>query len=523
MPVSIIDRIRQADNLPSLPSVAIQVLKMTQADDLSVSDIAREIQKDPAVTSKILRVVNSSMFGMSRKISSLQQAMVVLGLRTVKVMVLSFSLVDMMANKQKERGFDYGMYWRRSLTTAVVARLLADATQRSLADEAFVGGLLCDLSMLAAAHCALDLYEPVVKAYRMGNGTVQEIEQQVLGLTHEEITGDLLDHWGLPEDLCEAVRTHHQAIEAPFEGNANTATLVKILRAASLLADVFVADAQAGEIDQRRQQIMFCLKIDETALTALLEKIDKNVREAASAFALNIGQTLSYQEIQAGAAMQLARLSMAAELERAETAQREKEAQLKVQQLHTQNIQLHQQASTDALTGIANRGSLEQQLVTECDRCRRDLLPIGVILLDLDRFKKLNDTFGHQTGDETLRQVGGVLKQVSTETQFPARYGGEEFAIIVSNVTARELRALAEDVRLGIAKLRIPCGNRYIPVTASFGAAHVSAGDPALQPTELLKRADRCLYAAKNNGRNRVVCIDSRQAAALASRQLVRI
>ncbi len=522
MPVSIIDRIRQADNLPTLPSVAIQVLKMTQADDLSVADIAREIQKDPALTSKILRVVNSSMFGMSRKISSLQQAMVVLGLRTVKVMVLSFSLVDMMAKKQKGPGFDYGMYWRRSLTDAVIARLLAEATHRSLADEAFVGGLLCDISMLAAAHCAMDMYEPVMEAYRAGGGTVQEVEQRILGLTHEQISADLLEHWGLPEDLCEAVRTHHQPVAAAATGHANTAMLARILRAASLLGDIFVADAEAGEIDQRRQQIVAGLSIAEPALTDVLEEIDRNVRETAAVFALNIGQTLSYQELQTGAAMQLARLSMAAELERAETAQREKAAQIRVQQLHSQNLQLSQRASTDALTGIGNRGALEQKLSEDCARCRARGMPIGAILLDLDRFKKLNDTFGHQTGDETLRQVGGVLKQIATETQFPARYGGEEFAILVVNVTARELRALAEDVRLGIAKLRIPCGSRHIPVTASFGAAHMSADDPELQPMELLKRADQCLYAAKNNGRNRVVCIDSRQAASLASRQFVK-
>ncbi len=103
---SIIERIRSADNLPSLPSVAFQVLQLTRSDDASLADIARVIQQDPAITFKILRVVNSSLFGVARKVSSLQQAVVVLGLRTVKIMVLSFSLIDTFKDSNTGN-FDY--------------------------------------------------------------------------------------------------------------------------------------------------------------------------------------------------------------------------------------------------------------------------------------------------------------------------------------------------------------------------------------------------------------------------------
>jgi diguanylate cyclase (GGDEF)-like protein len=512
MSVPILEKIRQADNLPSLPSVAIQVLQMTQSENLSVADIAKVIQQDPALTGKLLRLVNSALFGMSRKISSLQQAMVILGLRTVKVMVLSFSLVNSIDQKGTH-GFDYRLFWRRSLTAAVIARLIAERTQRGIADESFVGGLLCDIGMLAATQCARDLYHPVLTWYRDNPETVQAAEQQVLGLTHEQISADLLDHWGLPDDLCAAVRTHHQPVSAPSaQGDAAT-PLTCVLRAAATLADVFVADTHAGHLDSIKEQITQGLGIQETVLNSLLEELDAHVQETASLFALNIGETMSYQEIQANAATQLARLTMAAELERAQTAQREKEARLKVQELNDQNRELAERATTDVLAGIANRAAFEEQLIEACTSARQNHTPIGLILMDLDRFKKLNDTFGHQMGDEALRMVGGVLKQVVTETQFAARYGGEEFALIVINSTARELRALAEEIRLSIAKLRVRYGDRYIPVTASLGAAHMNPDDPDLEPRKLLRRADQYLYEAKNAGRNRVVCVDSRQAA----------
>ncbi|HSW45545.1 MAG TPA: GGDEF domain-containing protein [Phycisphaerae bacterium] len=512
MSVPILDKIRQADNLPSLPTVAIQVLRMTQSENLSVADIAKVIQQDPALTGKLLRVVNSSLFGMSRKISSLQQAMVVLGLRTVRVIVLSFSLVDTLG-KPESHFFDYRLFWRRSLTTAVAAKLMGEKTQRNGADENFVAGLLCDIGLLAAVHCARDLYHPVLAAYRDNRQTLQVAERQFLGLTHEDISAELLDHWGLPTELCEAVRTHHHPLAEPAPEGKTISQLSRALRAAALLADVFVEDTQAGSLESIKQEIVSGLRTAEPETDDLLKDLDAQVREMASLFAINIGQTMSYQEIQGNAVTQLARLTMAAEIDRAQTAQREQEARQQVQELNDQNRELTEKAATDALTEIANRMALEERLAEDCENARRNHTPIGVIMMDLDRFKKLNDTFGHQTGDEALRMVGGVLKQVVTETQFAGRYGGEEFALIVINVTARELRAMAEEIRLSIAKLRVPYEGRFIHFTASLGAAHMNPDDPELEPRILFRRADEYLYEAKNNGRNRVVCVDSRQAA----------
>ena len=151
MGAEILERIRAIEELPSLPAVAVEVLRLTQSENASVAQIAQVIQRDPALTCKLLKTANSSLFGMPRTISSVQQAMMVLGLRTVKVLVLGFSLVEAM-NGEKSGQFDYVAYWRRSLTTAIAARLLAEKHNRDLADEAFVSGLLCDIGIMAAAR-----------------------------------------------------------------------------------------------------------------------------------------------------------------------------------------------------------------------------------------------------------------------------------------------------------------------------------------------------------------------------------
>ena len=516
----ILERIRKADNLPSLPTVALQVLRMTQSDDFSVLDLARIVQQDPALTSKILRVVNSSLFGMSRRIASVQQAMVILGLRSVKVIVLSFSLVDVWRRERCE-AFDYARYWRRSLTMAVLSRLLAERTDRALTEECMVSGLLADIGILASVHCASDLYLEADLKYRNTREPLSTVERSVLGCSHEEMTAALLNQWGLPQNLSAAVLSHHSAIGAPVEEEGSNPSLTRLLRAASLLTDALLSEDPAGQVRSAKKQVMDGIGMSLPDLDAALDEIEEHVRSTAELFDLEIEQSLGYQEIQMAALTRLAQLSMAAELERVQAAHREQEAQRKVKELHDQNRQLVEKASTDVLTGVANRAALDEHLQGACARASSAHEPLGLIILDLDRFKKLNDTFGHQTGDEALKMIGGLLRQAATDQRFPGRYGGEEFVLIVRGVSARELRALAEDLRLSIAKLRVPCKGRFVPITASLGAAHANPDDPGLTPRELLKRADHCLYDAKNHGRNRVVCLDSRQAATMAARSLV--
>jgi len=511
MTAQIIERIQSADNLPTLPKVAIEVLRLTQAEDVSIAQIASVIQQDPALTGKLLKVVNSSLFGMSHQISSLQQAMVVLGLRTVKVMALSFSLVETL-DKSDTCLFDYAAYWRRSLSAAVAARLIAEQSNRVTADEAFVTGLLCDIGMLAAFRCARELYTPVLETHHARNNTIQAAEQEVLGVSHEAISGGLLTQWGLPEALCVAVSSHHAPIDQHGPGEPAHAGLTRMVRAAAMVADLFCSQVRASQLTVVNQKIVEGLPIEASVLQEILETLDSHVKETASLFSLDIGATHSYQDIQAEATAQLAQLTMAVELERARIAEREQAARRKVEELHDQNRELAQQATTDALTGVANRAALEQYLKEDCVKALREGTSLGVIILDLDRFKKLNDTFGHRVGDDALQRVGASLRNIADETKFAARYGGEEFAMVVAHATAQELRDLAEEIRMAIQGIRIPYGQKKIAITASCGATRTSGDGPALRPSQLVELADQCLYEAKHAGRNRVVFMEASEA-----------
>ncbi|MBL9140821.1 MAG: diguanylate cyclase [Phycisphaerae bacterium] len=153
--------------------------------------------------------------------------------------------------------------------------------------------------------------------------------------------------------------------------------------------------------------------------------------------------------------------------------------------------------NTDALTGIANRRALVAQLDIECERANRYGAPLAIAMLDLDRFKSLNDTYGHQYGDEVLKTLGTILSSTARATDLVARYGGEEFVIILANTDANDALAAAEKFRAAIESHDW----LHQPITASFGVS--SWGPGATTAADLMQRADKALYASKHGGRNR--------------------
>lgn len=166
--------------------------------------------------------------------------------------------------------------------------------------------------------------------------------------------------------------------------------------------------------------------------------------------------------------------------------------------------QVRRDAMTDALTNLANRKAFDEQLLRLCDDSENGGGPVGLAIIDIDHFKRFNDTWGHQTGDQVLRYVASVLGRIARQPRVAARYGGEEFALIFPGETAGAMEAALNAVREEIASrsLRRRSTNDDLgAVTISVGFAVRHEGENA---TGLLERADEALYASKRGGRNRV-------------------
>ncbi len=167
---------------------------------------------------------------------------------------------------------------------------------------------------------------------------------------------------------------------------------------------------------------------------------------------------------------------------------------------------LIEHANVDPLTELPNRRALTKQLEKEWARVERHGGSFSLIMVDVDHFKVVNDTYGHSVGDHILRSVAQVLAGECREVDTPARYGGEEFAIVAPNQSTDGATTLAERCRVSLEQMAVEHHQEQIQVTASFGVADSTNADSVI---ELVEQADACLYEAKAGGRNAVCCHSS--------------
>ncbi|WP_434606072.1 diguanylate cyclase [Pseudomonas sp. D2-30] len=171
-------------------------------------------------------------------------------------------------------------------------------------------------------------------------------------------------------------------------------------------------------------------------------------------------------------------------------------------QIQAANAQLQLLSSTDRLTGLYNRGHWEGTLKAAYARHQRYGNALSLVMLDIDHFKQVNDTYGHQAGDKVIEQVAALLHEHVRESDVAGRYGGEEFGVVLSDTDQAGARIFAERLRKAVEQLLVQYNGQEIRFTISLGVADLST--PANDHAELIARADQALYTSKKTGRNRV-------------------
>ncbi len=485
LPDSLQQRLQSCRTLPSIPTVVIEVLNLCEREDIGISEIAKVLARDPALAAKVLRIANSAFYGVRAQVTTVDRAISILGINATLSLALSFSFVGNLS-KSRKAGFDHSAYWRRSAITGAAARSLAEWTNKMSRDELFLAGLLQDIGMLVLNEALPETYGNLIASANQQHARLVELETESLGTDHGTVGSWMLERWKLPKNLIQSVAASHNPQLLEKSGEAD---YVVVLALAGHIAGIWCDPDTAAATGNARHAASILLGISNQKFEWVLGNIAASLPE--------ITQNL---DIDVGGEEQVNRL-----LDQAREALVILNLQAQRQVHYMRNL-----AETDGLTSLYNRGYLESILPQFFDEARQTGLPLSVIFADIDHFKKINDNYGHQVGDSILIAVARILKSAMRASDIAARYGGEEFVCLLPNTPVEGTQMVAERLRTAVASASHKGeNNQEINVTASFGCATFSPEHGFSSPAEFLEEADRCLYAAKHMGRNRVISAKS--------------
>ena len=490
------ETLKNADSLPSPPGVALDIVRLNQRDDIDIEELAEVVGRDPAIVAKMLRMANSSSFGRPGQVSEIRQAIMTLGLRSVNLLALSFSLASY-SKGDSRLDFDYTEYWTSSAVTTTAARVLAARYLPQYCDEAFLASILCDFGQLILAECAPKQYRPVLSKRAKSDARLHEIEREVLGEDHGQLGGDLLREWGLPSLICSAIYAHHDPSKVEND-DFDAMRLARVLHLSSLIAEVYSTSTGESGLEELQRLGREYFQIDHETCQTVMEETEHYTPEIIELLGLECRDPAEMADIRLRATEHLVKQSLALNQQmHAVTSDAE--------ELKKQNVQLEERATTDALTGLRNRGYFDEALEGECDRANQSGHALGLMLLDIDHFKSVNDDHGHQCGDLLLKAISLAIQETAGPDDFVCRYGGEEIAIIVPEGELAKFEAKAEAVRIAVGNANVLSEGKTVQRSVSIGCCHIAAGDTIPPPDRLIQLADGELYRAKSNGRNQVL------------------
>lgn len=261
----LLKRLEMCTTLPSPPVVAMRILDLSKDPDVDIGKVADVVSMDPALTAKILRIANSPIYAIRRKTENLRQAIMLLGLNGTLTMALSFSLSASMHAKAHQ-GFNYNLFWRRSLAAATCARRLSVAAGIGASEEMFLAGLMQDIGMLALDKFQPEFYQDL-GVDQSDHNMLQELEREKLGADHAAIGGWLLQKWSLPESLQYAVAGSHNL--QYLDSRSEHFSYALCVALSGLLSDALSLDDSGQSLMPVLKLVRENLAIDEDTLAAL--------------------------------------------------------------------------------------------------------------------------------------------------------------------------------------------------------------------------------------------------------------
>src|SRR5579863_8779780 len=298
-------KIWQSAQLPSLPIVAFKLIELSRSPDTGIAEIVETIKSDPAIVARLLKASNSSLFGQSSKVKSIDQAVVLLGTTAVTALALGFSLADTSLCRGP-LGEAYTSFWLQSTVHATSAKMMARRNRAANQEDLFLAGLLLDLGGLAMLKTIAREYQPVITTAMEQERPLFEVEKQILGISHVEVGVELMRRWGMPDELVKMTQWHHEATE---ELTANPEIFqdfnLRTTMFCAAIGDYFCSSAKGLALDRLRKLAAAFFNFSNGDLDAFLSDVRENINETAEMFSIDARSVPSPADLLAQANEQL--------------------------------------------------------------------------------------------------------------------------------------------------------------------------------------------------------------------------
>ena len=478
--------------LPTSPALATQILSLAANPDATIEQFAQAIAVDGALSARLLRMANAAQFAQREPVTSISRAVTVLGIGRVKTAGLGFQLVGHL-NKLGGCPFDMKTYWQHSLLRGCVAQEVARVCVPALVEEAFLVGLLQDCGLLLLVQLYGREYAALAESGKLSPAAFYAEERSRFQYNHVQAIMVMAVEWGLPHVIAIPLAKHHRPVSlnpqsSDFDRLCAVAYLVGAL---CFTGNAATAPSDIGLSEYARTQ----LGVNGDALQAALLAAGESYAAVAALLGDALPDGVDVADLLGEANRQLEMVAG--------------EAVCRVDTVEAERAHLadalgayRERAARDPLTGVLNRGAL----IDAARSCQQAAVERGslitVIFIDIDNFKKFNDTFGHRVGDEVLRGVANVLRANLTNAGCAGRYGGEEFVMVVPDLDQEAAAAHAQQVVEAVRRTDFSALGVNRPVTCSLGAVWGPASQlPAME--DLCAIADELMYMAKRSGKDR--------------------
>jgi HD-like signal output (HDOD) protein len=513
----------------------MEVLRLTGEPKLDARALKDCLELDPALTTRILKVVNSSLFGLSRPVSDLTQALSILGTRPLRMLVLGFSLP-----KELFSGLSADVlsrYWRHTLIKAVAARELAENVFRTPGDEAFTAGLVQDLGLLALIQQIGEPYLRLVHHCQTHGGDILDRELEMLGFDHAVLSARLLNRWGLAAPLCSAVAVPHDQRRI-MQLDAKQRQLPQILHLADLLARLVEQPFSSALHELLQAGHEYCGLTFET-LKPLATSLQNKVAELADVLALELPAGERYTDLLVTAQSRLAELTAAAA---AELAVRSPENELLELTTHlrrevralTEPQAGQRRRATDldydpkprrgggivetppratgaptVVAPVAAEPGLAGRVAAAINRCRLARGPLSLALVSVDQHAELLLQLGPGGTADLLHWLRIDLAQWAGQRTGATLVGEATFALLWENCPRRDAVETVRGVLAQAKNWRMPGAvGQDLVISLSAGIATLALPPKSFPPQQLIDSAQRCLSGVQLSGGGAVKSIE---------------